>query len=373
MNLLVAGFIPLVLLVTLAGGVHGQSTCSGKCVPLKNCLQDEDDAPPEVDLRIGQEESTVVGQCAHYLDVCCSDDHISEEQSSATNGPRTTTEEQFQPCGQRNTDGVGFRIGGVVDEAEYGEFPWTLLVMETTDIGDFGRKEIYVCVASLLAPNVALTVAHNVVNKTARNLLVRAGEWDTRTDSEVLPTQESGVQNVLVHERYNHHHHFDVALLVLAKPFYPAENVQTICLPPPGVRPAATTECITGGWGKDKFGKGGVYQQILKRVTLPIVQSGKCQEALRTTRLGVKYNLHSSFLCAGGKEGADVCSGDGGAALVCPMHGSSTRYYQAGIVAWGIGCGDKVPGVYVDVPSVRDWIVNNLQSLSVNRMFYEGS
>ena len=43
--------------------------------------------------------------------------------------------------------------------------------------------------------------------------------------------------------------------------------------------------------------------------------------------------------------------GDGGGPLVCPQADRSgkTSYVQAGIVAWGIGCGSEVPGVYANV------------------------
>lgn len=37
------------------------------------------------------------------------------------------------------------------------------------------------------------------------------------------------------------------------------------------------------------------------------MKSEKCQEILRTTRLGPKFILHDSFICAGGEEGKDTC------------------------------------------------------------------
>ncbi|XP_052894029.1 phenoloxidase-activating factor 2-like [Anopheles moucheti] len=360
----------LVVLVVELPAIHGQS-CDGKCLPRNKCqreLSDEDDAVPDVDLRIGQQNSDVVGNCPHYLDVCCPPGEELEE-------PLTHEPTSFQPCGQRNSNGVGFRIGaGKVEESEFGEFPWTLLVLELQKLFDSEEKEVYACVGSLLAPNVALTVAHCVNKKSLSSLLVRAGEWDTRTESEVLPYQDAKVKQVLIHDRYNKQHHYDVALLVLEKPFEAAENIQLICLPPPSVRPPVGTECLTGGWGKDRFGQTGVYQQILKRVTLPIVDQAQCQTALRKTRLGAGFKLHSSFLCAGGKKDADVCSGDGGGALVCLLPGSQTAYYQAGIVAWGIGCGDEnIPGVYADVDTVRSWLVDNLNALKVDPTYYTAS
>merc|ERR1712151_1367276 len=52
------------------------------------------------------------------------------------------------------------------------------------------------------------------------------------------------------------------------------------------------------------------------------------QDKLRSTRLGQKYKLHDSFICAGGSP------------LVCPSKYDPNTYVQAGMVAWGIGCGE---------------------------------
>ena len=49
--------------------------------------------------------------------------------------------------------------------------------------------------------------------------------------------------------------------------------------------------------------------------------------------------------------GEDTCKGDGGGPLVCPS-GDGSGYVQAGIVSWGVGCGQEgVPSVYTDVAS----------------------
>merc|ERR1712226_1818850 len=83
----------------------------------------------------------------------------------------------------------------------------------------------------------------------------------------------------------------------------------------------------------------------------------ECQDKLRSTRLGKKFKLDDSFVCAGGINGKDTCKGDGGSPLVCPSQADPNTYIQAGIVAWGVGCGeDGTPGVYADVSQASCWI-----------------
>jgi secreted trypsin-like serine protease len=115
------------------------------------------------------------------------------------------------------------------------------------------------------------------------------------------------------------------------------------------------------GWGKDVFGKEGMFQTILKKIEIPTVNFAECQNTLRKKRMGKRFVLDKSFMCAGGETEIDACTGDGGSPLICPFGNSTDRYYQAGIVAWGIKCGDEgVPAVYVNVAKFRSWIDSKL-------------
>ena len=69
---------------------------------------------------------------------------------------------------------------------------------------------------------------------------------------------------------------------------------------------------------------------------MPVVESNECEARLRNTRLGSYFELNrKSFLCAGGEDGKDACTGDGGSPLVC--QGYDGRFSVVGLVAWGIG------------------------------------
>jgi plasma kallikrein len=63
--------------------------------------------------------------------------------------------------------------------------------------------------------------------------------------------------------------------------------------------------------------------------------------------------------------------GDGGGPLVCPVQGRHEIYYQAGIVAWGIECGqENVPGVYANVANFRQWIDDKMINLGFETKSY---
>jgi len=83
------------------------------------------------------------------------------------------------------------------------------------------------------------------------------------------------------------------------------------------------------------------------------------------------FKLHESFICAGGEAGKDTCKGDGGSPLVCPIPGHPGRYFQAGIVAWGIGCGEnQIPGVYANIAQFANWIAEQLAAHNLEKSYY---
>merc|ERR1712152_45906 len=299
-------------------------------------------------------------KCPGFLDVCCKDPDFIP--------PPPPPIVKYQPkCGRRNLNGLGARIQGFTEsESQFGEWPHMCAVLHSKPVeqeaGYGGEPEtvnLYQCGGSLIAPGVILTAAH-CVDKFRQNpteLKIRCGEWDTQHQTEPYPHQDRDVQNLAIHPEFDGRNlQNDFAVLFTNGEFVLDQHIDTACLPAADEIFDGST-CFATGWGKDQFGAAGQYQVVLKEIDLPVVNHGVCQDKLRTTRLGQKYKLHDSFLCAGGIPGKDTCKGDGGSPLVCPSKYDPNTFVQAGIVAWGIGCGESgTPGVYADVSKATCWI-----------------
>lgn len=246
--------------------------------------------------------------------------------------------------------------GETSDDAQFGEFPWIVAVLRDERALD-KKINIYQCSGSLIHPSVVLTAASCVAGKDAQSLSVRAGEWDSQSEDELFPHQLRTVEEFVVHEQFvKSGLLYDVALLFLSQPVDIAENVNTICLPAQD-QTFDTQSCVASGWNRDAFGKEGKYQVILSAVQVPVVPRDVCEAALRGTRLGSRFNLNPSSICAGGESGVNSCRADRGAPLMCPIPNTENQYVQAGIVSWKVGCDrGQTPGVYANVASVRSWI-----------------
>ncbi|KAF2365567.1 Serine proteases trypsin domain [Trinorchestia longiramus] len=306
--------------------------------------------------------------------LCCrvpeETDRVPATTTARPNRPRDETAPRpeviaDQRCqGIRSPQGISVRIAGFQEgESQFGEFPWVGMVLRTYYVAQTPMNA-FIGGAILVHPRVVLTAAHKVAKEPVANLTVRVGEWDIETDFEPGSFQARSVERVILHPEFNPRNlQHDVALVVLSEPVELQSHIRSICLAE-SLEDVDSSACVINGWGKDSFDNGN-YQTVMKSVTLPLVEHNQCQSMMRQTRLGVWFELHSSFVCAGGELGKDACSSDGGGPLACPRRGSTTgEYLLVGITAWGIGCGeDGVPGVYASTVADRSWITSQLESV----------
>lgn len=217
----------------------------------------------------------------------------------------------------------------------------------------------YVCVGSLVAPNLVLIAAHDVEELNETDLLVRAGEWNMQIGSEPEPHVERNVKTIVIHDNYdNSSKQFDIALLILNRSFELGPLISTINLPSADMN-FDYSRCIVAGWGKRRQTDED-SSAILKKLDVSVVQRETCQNQLQEFLNLSYFELHSSFICAAG-DVENPCDGDAGAPLMCPVVGSSNHYELMGVLSSTSECSTRnAPAVYINVPMVQSWITTNL-------------
>lgn len=369
------GFSPGVSSPPAVSPTDPDATITGGCTCVKEWeCADNDVEPlegPQKESLVGDPRFDIVGvvdlkfngMCPDLEDVCC----LSPIPTAV---PTPTPRPHTPRCGTINTNGVILNFQGFPDnQAQFGQFPWIAALKTLRRLAN-DPENGYIGGGSLVRPGVVMTAAHKVHDREVQTLAVRLGEWDISSTSEAIPYQEIKVQEVKVHPQFNIKTlAYNVALLFLEREAALGPTVDTVCLPEHD-QFFDGASCFSGGWGKDSFGRTGRYQKIMKAVQLPATNFEQCEAAMRTTRLGSNFKLHPTFMCAGGREGEDLCTGDGGAPLVCPSQTSPNQYVQVGISSWGIGCGNEgIPGVYASVSELIPWISHELDARGFDPRF----
>ncbi|MCL1037273.1 trypsin-like serine protease [Shewanella submarina] len=106
--------------------------------------------------------------------------------------------------------------------------------------------------------------------------------------------------------------------------------------------------------------------EILQKADVPQFNQAQCNTNYEEY-MGQKNPITDAMICAGyAKIKKDSCNGDSGGPLFMKRDG---QYYQTGIVSWGaqVCASDNLPGVYVRVSKMLDWIYGLSSGVTFNK------
>ncbi|XP_022118171.2 serine protease filzig [Pieris rapae] len=249
-------------------------------------------------------------------------------------------------CGVRPLVKSGRIVGG--KNARFGEWPWQVLVRESTWLGLFTKNK---CGGVLITSRYVTTAAHCQPGFLA-SLVAVFGENDISGEVEPRRPVAKNVKRVIVHRQYDAAtFENDLALLELDTPVKFDAHIVPICMPQDDVDVTGRVATVTG-WGRLKYG-GGV-PAVLQEVQVPVIENSACQEMFHTA--GHAKKILNSFICAGYANGQkDSCEGDSGGPLV--LQRDDGRWQLVGTVSHGIKCAAPfLPGVYMRTTFYKPWL-----------------
>ncbi|XP_037546491.1 transmembrane protease serine 6 [Nematolebias whitei] len=349
----------------------GQFLCtvSGLCVPLCDGIKDCSNGLDERNcVCVAQYTCPEDSQCVDYYKVCdqhpdcpeatdemnctdgvactdltyvCADGTClkkpNPECDSVTDCPDASDEKQCD-CGLRQ---FSSRIVGGTDASE-GEWPWQASLQVRGN---------HICGGALISSQWVVSAAHCFYD----DQLYSPSVWTVYLGKLLLnrnsPTEEvARVQQIHLHQYYDDESHdYDLALLKLDRPAYTplTGHARPACLPPPTHQLEPGLLCWVTGWGALR--EGGSASNVLQKVDVRLVSEEDCVRSYG-------YLVTPRMLCAGHRIGEkDACQGDSGGPLVCQE--LSGRWFLAGVVSWGKGCGrPDYYGVYTRITRLSDWI-----------------
>ena len=159
----------------------------------------------------------------------------------------------FSDCGVRpireGRDREARIVGG--KETQFGDWPWQVLVKESTLLGLFTKDK---CGGVLISDRHVLTAAHCQPGFLA-SLMVELGEYDRTGNSEFMATMQRKVKRVVVHKDYKAPtFENDIAILELEKEIQRQPHIVPICMPESLDMVFEGKKGIVTGWGRLKYG-----------------------------------------------------------------------------------------------------------------------
>ena len=246
----------------------------------------------------------------------------------------------------------------------------------------FGYSSYSFCGGSLLRkeyPAVVLTAGHCLINFDSRDEL-RVDLHRSDIDAFYSSSNNYARYNALgyiVHSDYNETFiDNDVALIFLDADLTNEDYLQVVSIP--DLSNLNGNECCNNDDALDIVGYGADFQGGPTTDTLEyshkrFIDRYQCNHKLTEYTINTYYGgiieysedtdwvwsfVTKNMICAIG-DNTDTCQGDSGGPL---LRADSNE--QVGIVSWGFGCNNDIPGVYTNVGVYYEWINTHLEVYS---------
>ncbi|XP_055322026.1 CLIP domain-containing serine protease HP8-like [Sitodiplosis mosellana] len=258
-------------------------------------------------------------------------------------------------CGELSQDRI---IGGKF--ANLGQYPWLVLLIYKHKPKNGPEYISPDCGGSLIASSYVLSAAHCNANPITVLDHAVLGEYNTKTDPDcdtagncAAPVQRIKPAHIFTHKLFQLDQLWnDISVIKLEHPVKLNGWVIPICLPTGNEQFDTTAE--VAGWGMARPEDELTLQSVLNYVQLPILDMDVCRMYFDLIVNGTKQ------ICAGSVDRyEDTCGGDSGGPLMQISNSDSgPRYYQAGIVSFGLTDCGVAPAVYTRLTTFMSFILD---------------